>query len=180
MKPATNKHFATGQYVAADTLLSRIIDDTQQEANYRKVYAATLAWMQNGEEAIDEELREELEAIALQHPLLGGYGVYVARNLLNREVNDEWSSGLRQMALTKEQTQRKLSLFPNPAKEYVEISFNDRANPEAVIVRDITGRICYTTMNTPIINTSHLNAGLYFIEVILDGEKYNANVVVTK
>jgi hypothetical protein len=168
-----NRHF-----VEADTLLARLTEVNEQEYNYKKVYAATILWMVNGEEAIDDVMREELDVIAHQHPLFGGYAVYVARNLLQLEIHDELPSNSRVMAQKETTSQRLMNVYPNPANEYVEISFTDRAIPEKVILRDLTGRICSSFLNSLIVNTTTLQPGIYFIEVIVKGEKHNANIVV--
>jgi hypothetical protein len=168
-----NRHF-----VEADTLLARLTEVNEQEYNYKKVYAATILWMVDGEEAIDELIRDELNVIAHQHPLFGGYAVYVARNLLQLEIHDELPSNSRLMAQKETTSQRLMNVYPNPANEYVEISFTDRAIPEKVILRDLTGRICSSLLNSLIVNTTTLQPGIYFIEVIVKGEKHNANIVV--
>jgi Secretion system C-terminal sorting domain len=168
------------QFVEADTLLARFTEENEQEYNYKKVYAATILWMVNGEEAIDDELRDELNIIAHQHPLFGGYAVYVARNLLQLEIYDVLQSNSRIMAQKDTATQRVISVYPNPANEYVEVSFSDRSIPEQVILMDPTGRICSSLFNSSIINTTTLLPGIYFMEVKVKGEKYNANIVVTR
>jgi Secretion system C-terminal sorting domain len=168
------------QFVEADTLLARFTEDNEQEYNYKKVYAATILWMVNGEDAIDDVLREELTVIAHQHPLFGGYAVYVARNLLQLEIYDELPSNLRLMAEKDIITQRMMNVYPNPANEYIEVSFTDRSIPEQVILRDLTGRICSSFLNSSIVNTTTLLPGIYFMEVMVKGEKHNANIVVAK
>lgn len=168
------------QFVEADTLLARFTEENDQEYNYKKVYAATILWMVNGEEAIDDVLREELDAIAHQHPVYGGYAVYLARNLLQLEIYDAPLSSSRLMAPKKTISQRKLNVYPNPANEYIEVTFNDRSIPEEIILRDLTGRICSTLLNSAIVNTTTLFPGIYFVEVMAKGEKHNANIVVAR
>lgn len=168
------------QFVESDTLLARFTEENEQEYNYKKVYAATILWMVNGEEAIDDELRDELNIIAHQHPLFGGYAVYVARNLLQLEIYDELPSNLRVISHKDTVTQRSMKVYPNPANEYVEVSFTDRAIPEQVILRDPTGRICSSLLNSSIVNTTTLLPGIYFIEVMVKGEKHYANIVVAR
>lgn len=168
------------RFIEADTLLARFIEVNEQEYNYKKVYAATILCMANGEEAIDDEMREELDAIAHLHPVYGGYAVYVARNLLQLEIYDAPLSSSRMMAPKRTISQRKLLVYPNPANEYVEVTFNDHTIPEEIILRDLTGRICSSSTNTHTITTSSLLPGLYFIEVNVKGEKHNANIVIAR
>lgn len=61
-----------------------------------------------------------------------------------------------------------ISMFPNPSNGSTSISFNDNAAKHNVTVTDVTGRVVakYSTLENNLnVNTSNLNAGVYFVTI---------------
>jgi|TARA_B110000093_G_C12963503_1_gene408435 hypothetical protein len=80
-----------------------------------------------------------------------------------------------------------VSLFPNPAYNYVNINFNNFNTTSAVVeVLNSVGQSVLTqnlnnvSGNVAQINTKELDAGLYFIKVTVGEKSYTSNVVISK
>jgi len=83
-------------------------------------------------------------------------------------------------------TSAGISVFPNPAKGIVNVSWNNgKAGVATITVSDITGR---TVLNTTVdmtdangvtkLDVSSLNAGIFLVSVTTDVAKYNAKISV--
>lgn len=60
----------------------------------------------------------------------------------------------------------KISVFPNPTDQFINIQINEELNIQTIELIDITGKtvLSITDFSTPI-NVSHLEAGIYLIKV---------------
>ncbi len=69
-------------------------------------------------------------------------------------------------------------IYPNPAKDFVFIDAQDISN---IIISDLNGKIINPTINysanQAIINTKHLNAGIYFINITLNKKVINKSFI---
>ncbi len=81
----------------------------------------------------------------------------------------------------------QMNSFPNPATDYLNISFNRDISAGTIIVSDITGNIVHRmtinelTANQNIgINTSHFNNGLFILRMIADSESVSSVISVQK
>ncbi|HRY32419.1 MAG TPA: M43 family zinc metalloprotease [Bacteroidales bacterium] len=62
-----------------------------------------------------------------------------------------------------------VTLYPNPASDYIHLTFSKPLNKAVFIVSDMTGRTCLlgqaTNVTHQALDVSHLNDGLYFLSV---------------
>ena len=69
----------------------------------------------------------------------------------------------------------ELNIFPNPASEFVNLSFNSKSNYRWVVYNELgsivnQSRTKKSSGNTiEKINTTALESGVYFISIIIDG-----------
>jgi len=79
-----------------------------------------------------------------------------------------------------------ISLYPNPAKESVTISFNNMDDDAIadITISDVTGKMIYAASATGTLTTIQLDSkvasGLYFVTVKIDGAIINQQFVVIK
>lgn len=77
------------------------------------------------------------------------------RNLLPDNINTQ-------------ENQSNISIFPNPAEEFITVNFNENSNPLKLTIYSIEGQICLQNdnpLNGENINVSHLQSGIYVIEL---------------
>ncbi|MCG3165885.1 MAG: hypothetical protein POELPBGB_01660 [Bacteroidia bacterium] len=112
--------------------------------------------------------------IAYQSGSEGGIGVYMARIMLNLDVDLGESNKTDEEYLTEEETEgiKSFILFPNPAKDEVSIMFQGYEEGENILIElfDITGRKniskqVYLSGNILTINTAHLEKGIYLYRI---------------
>ena len=77
-----------------------------------------------------------------------------------------------------------VEVFPNPAKDRINIRFNETPTGEAVVcLYDMTGRLIYS-MNSAdqalTIPTQHLPNGLYSLTLIINGEMVSNRIIINK
>lgn len=98
-------------------------------------------------------------------------------------VNGTAVAGLETMSFDPENT---MKIYPNPANEFTNVILNikEQANVSLKLM-DLQGKEIsiknYGSLNGMKeinINTSHLNAGVYFIELNLDGNKNVQRLIV--
>lgn len=74
-------------------------------------------------------------------------------------------------------------VFPNPANETVNISWNTTADETVVELIDISGRVISSQQvngKSTTLNVSELPAGTYFVNVIADGQVSTAKLVIAR
>ncbi len=77
------------------------------------------------------------------------------------------------LPLLKKNSKDKISIFPNPAKDIINLTYSTMDNKKEILLMDTKGRILSrTTMNkkNTQINISHLTKGLYFVQTNINGE----------
>jgi len=86
---------------------------------------------------------------------------------------------------TDEELDHEINLFPNPAKDFVNISFGDLNLSQArIIITDIQGRQIRTiekenlTSDEIRVNTSDLSQGIYFVRINSGQYQYTAKMIV--
>lgn len=88
----------------------------------------------------------------------------------------EWTDGFYVTTLDvgiNEYLETRVSLYPNPAKEFVDIRVDGDVNVKGMDVYDVYGKVVRTVVgannDSPIqINVSDLSAGMYFVRVTTD------------
>jgi hypothetical protein len=75
-------------------------------------------------------------------------------------------------------------LFPNPAMNYVTIHLGENYNKVAVTIRDLTGKITYTTTSTDLqkieVNTTNFVEGIYIVQIQAEDFILTKKLVVRK
>lgn len=78
-------------------------------------------------------------------------------------------------------TDNVVSVYPNPAKNIINISFSDDADCNSIEVYSLDGRLvetCHDTSIQTVIDLSFLNAGVYVIKLKMsDGEEFSKRIV---
>jgi len=88
----------------------------------------------------------------------------------------EWTDGFYVTTLDvgiNEYLETRVSLYPNPAKEFVDVRIDGDVNVTGLEVYDVYGKVVRTVVgannDSPIqINVSDLSAGMYFVRVMTD------------
>ena len=107
---------------------------------------------------------------------LEGGAVYVLRvqAVCADGTLSDWSNTITAVAQTvgvKDWLENSVTLFPNPAKEYVDIRIDGEMNVKGVEVYDVYGKLINTVNvvdNPTRINVSNLADGMYFVRVTTD------------
>jgi len=80
-------------------------------------------------------------------------------------------------------TENGLSLYPNPAKNTLNVNTNFTDGTTTVVLYDVIGKELYKTQNNlkqQTIDVSEYPAGLYFVEAINNGHKFVQKIVIRK
>ncbi len=78
-----------------------------------------------------------------------------------------WESPIDLTTIVKEYDLLNINIYPNPAKENINISVNPKIQDLKVQIFNSTGKLILTTKNYKI-NTSQLSKGYYIIKVSSD------------
>jgi hypothetical protein len=76
-----------------------------------------------------------------------------------------------------------ISIFPNPIKDFISVVSKDNEMIKTVKVISLSGQLVYSENVNHIattINTSNMNAGFYFVQVLTNAGLYTQKIVVTK
>lgn len=165
--------------------LAQIADDNSINTNRKIVDGIYLdTWAQDNFDLNDEQV-STLRSIALLTPYAGGDAVYTARVMLN--IDPDEIRGLDYVkppvhfpVQAKEIT---ASVFPNPAKDRINILFNDAITADAMI--EIYGNIGNKILTehiqqgsvTKTIDVSKMRAGLYFYNITINGRKITSSKI---
>jgi hypothetical protein len=128
--------------------------------------------------------------IAYQMGSEGGIGVYMARIMLNLDVDLGESNKTDDVFFADEtgEQERSFMLYPNPAKDEVSIMFNGYEENETVMIElyELTGRRSIAKQvnlsgNLITINTVDLEAGIYLYKIVVaNGDKGQGKLVIVK
>jgi Secretion system C-terminal sorting domain len=169
------------QFMLAYTLLNEFVDTNTIESNYKKVFGYYIKLMLWGADSIDDTDRDELLAIAYENPLLGGKSIYMARTILNLEVNDEpLSSSSRLMQPKKTQKEIILNIYPNPTSNLVHIVLSNSSLAEEIQLSDITERICSKVSDANQMTTSQFLPGVYFLRIKYESYTWNERLIINR
>jgi hypothetical protein len=76
-------------------------------------------------------------------------------------------------------------VFPNPAREYINISIKEPSKDKQIIrIFDFSGKLCLETILDPLANTIHipinLKSGVYIVQVILGSiTSFTQKIIIT-
>ncbi len=170
---------AVDSAVLAGAILGTIVDTNVSETNLKTVYSIyQQTWMQGVNEFSAADSMT-LENIAVQPSADAGEAVYAARVMLAIQVDDDAPSGERYGAEMEEESISTMEIFPNPATNQVTINPNLAENQSGVVeVSDVQGKIVLSkpvTAGSTTLDVSGLDNGLYFVQLIVDGELVETN-----
>ena len=118
------------------------------------------------EEFVDMLNTEETVFVVDNDNQNNGYPIFATRNPLLYEENDVNS---------------EISVYPNPAKDYIKLEFSDNSHCQSVSIYSIDGRLVETfpeTSHQTTINISGLNAGIYIMKLrMADGREYAERII---
>ncbi len=175
--------FSENKLTEAAALLSNFEDTNAIESYYKYVYLAYLNYIANGDSVLSPSDSSILLEIANLNSLTGGKAVFVARNMLNLEIEDELSSSLRMQQIknnSKYEKPSNLKVFPNPASVSVHVEISNGVIPERTDFFDLAGRICFTHFGSGDINVSKLQPGFYFLKAEANGKLYFGNLILKR
>lgn len=165
------------------SLTSRyVLEDIQREdvLSFKAFYNEVKSWILSGKKlkALSEKeitwLKTEADKTANHKSIL------LARNLLNAYYGGEYVPAIRFVTESEQQSTNsflgavpsadKVSVFPNPASETVNITWTQRSNEKLTLqVTDINGRItgtyCKLLGNHFILDVKSLPEGIYFCQL---------------
>jgi hypothetical protein len=128
--------------------------------------------------------------IAYQSGSEGGIAVYMARIMLNLDVDLGESNKTDEVYFADEtgEQERSFMLYPNPAKDEVNLMFTGYEEGEEIVIElyDITGRksidqLIYLSGNLITINTSKLEKGVYLYNIsIKNGDNGKGKLIITR
>ncbi len=128
--------------------------------------------------------------IAYQMGSEGGIAVYMARIMLNLDVDLGESNKTDEEFFQGEdgEENRSYTLYPNPAKDEVNVMFNGYEEGEEILIElyDITGRksidrLIYLSGNLVTINTSKLEKGVYLYNITVKrGDSGKGKLIITR
>ena len=167
------------QFELAHTLLNEFVDTNTIEYNYKFVFTYYIKLMLWGEDSLDDGDSEELLTIANENPILGGKSIYMARTILNLEVNDEpLSSSSRLMQSKKTQKEITLNIYPNPSNNIVNVLLSNSSIAEEIQLSDITGRVCSKLSDANQMSTSQFLPGVYFLRVKYESYTWYERLII--
>jgi hypothetical protein len=112
--------------------------------------------------------------------LLNDGGDVYAMDLLY--VNGGFPIFSRYTGISENESRENISVYPNPAKEYVQIIVSDESCLQSAEIYTLDGRLVFETQDATAqpttINVANLKSGVYVIKVKLtDGNDYVAKIV---
>jgi para-nitrobenzyl esterase len=133
------------------------------------------------QEAKALNVRNELHFVdAIGHPADNDYPELVNREMTRFLYDNQCRYINQQITSVNNQNTIRLSLFPNPAKDFTRINF-DYNGITSINVTDLSGRLLYTSMaadNFADIPVSNLPSGMYVVQVISKEGTGTARLVV--
>lgn len=127
----------------------------------------------NDEFEFDMDTYNNLDQISLINPIEGGYPVYQARVLLDRNINDDFNGYSLRLVKTVETKPSFLKVFPNPSSGNLVIIANGDFNISKLEIINAQGvvvapKITSNNEKSSIINMNDCTNGMYIIKVILE------------
>lgn len=168
----------TGNFQFVSSTCSTLSCSNILEHNLKSVYSIyAVTWM-IGIPEFNPADSATLLNIALQNPTAGGTAVYNARVMLDLPV-DYYGTSTQRIGQEQESNStisNELNIYPNPASESVNLEYGiDEGQNAQVEIFDLTGKLVLTNNLAPqqevySIETDELEAGVYMLRVIVNGE----------
>jgi hypothetical protein len=171
-----SKHIRNQNYQAALAINNSIIDENQIETNRKTVNRIYLENLMNNIK-VNTFDSLELVNIAWQESKFGGNAVFTARVMLgiDPDLNSiSYAAPFKHLSETK--YENLVTIYPNPATELINISFNNETENEYIFeLYDINGKIIVNKVIQPkninfSINLNSVKAGLYYYKIVSQNE----------
>ena len=111
--------------------------------------------------------------------LLNNGGEYYAMDILY--VNQGYPVFARYYDVPENESQANISVYPNPAQDYVRIELSDNSACQSIEIYSLDGRLVETFQETSLqttIDISGLNAGLYIMKIrMAEGKEYTERII---
>jgi hypothetical protein len=112
--------------------------------------------------------------------LLNKSGIYYRL----QEADKDGTINLSNIVLVKMNTSEStFSVYPDPANDVINLDINNETGNASILLIDITGKITQQQNQTiqagniPRMKISNIAAGIYFIEAIINGKKYETQFI---
>ncbi len=161
------------------------------ESKLKQLNAIYLSTFAKGIDTLDAGQLSTVATIANQCPATGGYGVYQARSMHTLFADDDYddtqlcSGGAlaRQDDLAERERKyaglakpKGFSLFPNPADQEVQLTYQLGQNDAILEITDLWGRVVVGNLtlhagdDQVFIDTAHLPKGVYVVKIVRQKE----------
>ncbi len=153
----------------AITLSNNLNPVNTHETNYKFVTSAYLQCniTQTGFSSSDSI---KLDSIANLTVLEGGIATYMARSILNLEIEDEMYSGSRTFNNSNTNSNSdEFSISPNPAISVLKINTTRDISSSTILIRDVSGKVILKGLGLTSVPIDNIEAGIYLIEIIEHG-----------
>ena len=153
-------------YGSALQMLNAIVPESNLQSNMK--YALTIAIRQQAESGYEINQQDQTDLLLLANTPVwaGGDAVFIARLLMNVEIND-YANGLRMEGDEGSDETVACSIYPNPTKGIVYIKA-EGITEYAIEITDVFGRIINTItshIEQTRVDISALKNGFYFISI---------------
>ena len=160
---------------AAGSILSNIADTNISETNLKVVYSIYHQTWMRGVYEFSSGDSSTLYNIAVQNAADAGEAVFAARVMLGLIVDESSASSARYNIGQTEEQPHSFTLYPNPASDNVNGLILLEENQMAVVnIVDLQGKVISTqklfVSRVFTIDVSGLESGLYFVQMLVDGE----------
>lgn len=164
-----------GELQDALNLLNTIAPENVVQTNMKFVLRIAIEMEMDTEYVIDVQDMDGLQTLAWTPVWQGGNAVFLARAILQEEVND-YANGLRTMPghhqkPTSNATGISCLVVPNPAQDYLWIKTSGIKEYE-IKITDLAGKpvlVFSSTETLTELDIKGLKAGLYFVEISNNG-----------
>lgn len=161
-----NKHIETGDNATAIAELNTITPANDLESNLK--FAMNIALQKENDPGYIISPNDEATLIQLAWMPVwqGGNAVFVARALMNQEVNDV-GNGLRIAHAMQKGVGINTAVYPNPATAFIYTEVNGIKEYE-ITITEVTGRVAkniHATAGKTFIDLKALSNGLYLVSI---------------
>ena len=71
-----------------------------------------------------------------------------------------------------------MTVYPNPAKNQINLQFPNQENVDKIVITDLTGKVILTqTTNTTQVNVASLSKGMYILQAFSGKEKFTSKFI---
>ena len=100
------------------------------------------------------------------------------------QVNDRFYLAFEEQATDIDNLNSNISIYPNPAKNFIKINNNGSKLTSSIVISSINGKVWYKNENAENINTidlSNFSNGVYFMQIKLnDGSIFYQKIILKK